>query len=61
VQDLSNKNIQSLQPSELTSPCSEEQPSYSLPCTEKTSAEEKIHSSIYTELLVVGDSRDVGV
>lgn len=60
MQDLSSENIQPLQPSKLTAPYSAEQSSYSLPCTKKTSAEERIQSNVYAEWLVARDSQDVG-
>lgn len=61
MQDLSNENIQLLQPSKLDAQHIAEQSSYFLLCAEKTSAEERIQSDVYAEWSVARDTQDVEV
>lgn len=61
MQDLSNENIQLLQPSKLDAQHIAEQSSYSLLCAEKISAEERIQSDVYAESSVARDTLDVEV
>lgn len=60
MQDLSSENIQALHPLKLTAAYGAEQSTYLLLCSEKTSAEERIQSSIQAESLVTGESHMCG-